>query len=445
MTSSRKLVFSGNMPWVLRAMAVLLIPVNLLAAVPMNIVLAAISPVAPSFASQGLLQPPASAFAQQPASVAPKPPAIPKFDPPSPNLAFSSAPTDRELITSRCFEEPLAPQSGDAQPDENADLARALTAYRHNRQNLSPLTEFIDQHPDSRWKASLLANLGLLYRNQGRWSKALAAFEDAWILSKGATNPLLKAVADRVLGELAQLHARLGHVDRLEALFKETKGRDIRGAGTERLDGARSGLWMMKNDPGDAFRCGPFALSEIFQMLHPGQKVPKEIEDCKSTSQGTNLATIEALAHKTGLDYQTAFRMPGAPVIVPSIVNWKVGHFAALTKQVGDKYLSQDATFASDALISPETLDAEASGYSLVPTGTLPPGWRAVAADEAKTVFGKGQAGPGGPPPPPCLSVTAKDCPPCTGMAAYNVELSTVSLMLMDTPVGYAPPVGPTG
>jgi RHS repeat-associated protein len=469
MTSSRKLVFSGKMPWALRAVAALLIPINLLAAVPMNIVVAAISPAPPvlldgktadslssvalSFVEGAkedqlpLLQPPASVLlasrTQQPASAIPHPPAIPKFDPPSPHLAFSAAPTDRELITARCFEEPLAPLAGDPLPGENADLAQALTVFRHSPQNLSPLTEFLNQHPDSRWNASLLANLGLLYRNQGRWSKALATFEDAWALGKGANNPLLKAVTDRVLGELVQLHARLGHMDRLETLFKETKDRDVQGAGTMRLDGARSGLWLMQNDPGDAFRCGPFALGEVFELLHPGQKVPKEIEACKSTVQGTNLATIEELAHKVGLDYQAAFRTPGAPVIVPSIVNWKVGHFAALTRQVGDKYLSQDATFSADTLISSEVLDAEASGYFLVPAGILPPGWRAVDAGEAKTVFGKGSAGPGGPPPPPCDATTAGPCQKCTGMAGYNLELSGISLMLMDTPVGYTPPIGP--
>jgi len=460
MPSSRKLFFNGKMPWFMRTVAALLIPVNLLAAVPMNIVVAATSPAHPVQSFSGsqlstldaqlpLLQPPASAFAQQPPQAVPHAPAIPKFDPPSHNFAFSTDPTDRELITSRCFEEPLAPLSGDPLPGENADLARALTTYRHDPQNLSPLTEFLDQHPDSRWKASLLANLGLLYRNQGRWSKALATFEDAWALGKGATSPLLKAIADRVLGELVQLHARLGHVDRLETLFKETKDRDVQGAGTMRLDGARSGLWLMKNDPGDAFRCGPFALGEIFQLLHPGQRVPAQIETCKSTAQGTNLATLEVLARKVGLDYQAAFRTPGAPVIVPSVINWKVGHFAALTRKVGDKYLSQDATFAADTLISSGALDAEASGYFLVPAGTLPPGWRAVDADEAKTIFGKGSAGPGGPPPPTCYCVTSKNnCKACSSgghppMADYDLELASVSLMLSDTPVGYTPPVGP--
>jgi RHS repeat-associated protein len=506
MSSSRKFVFSGNMPWFLRAVTILLIPVHLFASVSPLVVVAALSPApsAPSFRSSDgsqlstldsqlpLLQPPASAFAQQAPSTVPHPPAIPKFDPPSHNFAFSADPTDGELITARCFEEPLVPLPGNPLLNENADLAQALIAFHQAPQDVAPLTAFLTQHPDSRWKASLLANLGLLYRSHGRWSKALAAFEDAWDLSKGATDPLLKAVADRVLGELAQLHARLGHMDRLETLFKETKDRDIRGAGTERVDGARSGLWLMKNDPGDAFRCGPFALGKIFQLLHPGQEVPKPIAACKSTTQGTNLATLEAVAHAAGLDYQAAFRSPGAPVIVPSVVNWKVGHFAALTKRVSacpepacgesldrlgtlslsngpvepverasasqplasglrplasDEYLSQDPTFGVDTLISAEVLDAEASGYFLVPAGPLPPGWRAVDTDEARTIFGKGDAGPASLSPPPGKSPTAggpgNPSNPNCGMAGYTFELASASLMLMDTPVGYTPPVGP--
>jgi RHS repeat-associated protein len=475
MTPTRSLVFRGDLHPVLRFVGIMLIPAQLWAAVPGPIVTAVLSP-APmaSPMSVPLLQPPTSVIPRQFTTGVAHRPEIPNFDPPSGPKAFSADPGDREIVLARSFEEPLAPLPGDAQAGENAALARALTTFRKNTQDTAPLVEFLAEFPDSRWKPSLLTNLGILYRNEGAWSKALDALEGAWVSGKVASAPALKSIADRAFGELVQLHSRLGHFDRLEVLFTETKGRDIRGSGTERMAGARAGLWLMENDPGDAFRCGPLAVSRLFQVLHPDQTVPAEIGALKSTQEGTNLAALEALANQVGLKYQAAFRSTGAAVLIPSVIHWKAGHFAALSREVNGAYLSQDPTFGVDTPVSDSVLDAEASGYFLVPAGSLPAGWRAVDADEAKKIYGKGNAGPGGPPPPPRNTVTAHNgngAPgaggsggsgaggggsgsggagggggpgngPCPGMAGYDLELASVSLALTDTPVGYVPPVG---
>jgi len=447
MTPSRKILFTGKMPWFLRAVAALLIPINLTAAVPMNIVMAAISPAplasvlpdgrtpSPSV-DQGLLQPPSSAFAEQAPPVAPNPPAIPQFSPPSPNLTFSAAPTDAELITAHCFDVPLAPQTGNPQPNENTDLAQALTAFRSNFQDLSPLTTFLSQHPTSRWNASLLTNLGLIYQSQGRWSKALSSFEQAWSLGKDGTTALQKAVADRTLGELAQAYAHLGNTQQLGALLDETKSRDVRGAATRPYTLARCAYERMTKDPTEAFHCGPFAVGQIFHLLRPGQPVPKDFHACKSTPQGTNLATLETLAQTAGLNYQVAFRTSETAVPTPCVVHWKVGHFSVLIKKMGDNYLACDPGLGADTILTAAALDEEASGYFLVPSGALPAGWRAVDTAEAETIFGKGSTN--GPPPPP-----PPNDPGCGGMTIYQLEKDSITLALFDNPVGYNPPVGP--
>lgn len=449
MKCSRRLLFSGNMHPLLRAVAAFLIPIHLLTAMPSVVMAAAVTPVPQA---QSGLQPPAEAFSQQTKTPTLIKRPVPVFAPPARELTFSTSPTDRELIQARVFEEPLAPSAGAADSGENSELARALLAFTRASQDFAPLSSFLAAYPESRWKASLLANLGLLYRNSGYWSKALSAWETAWNLSKAATDPLLKSIADRTFGELTQLHARLGHFDRLEVLFKETEKRDIQGSGTERASGARAGLWLMKNTPGEAFRCGPLAVSRLYQLVHPHQTIPVIIAEMKSTKEGTCLSDLSRLASDVGLAYQMAFREAGAPVLYPSLVHWKVGHYAALTKPMGAGYLTQDPTFGSDTVVTTDVLDTEGSGYFLVPAGVLPKGWRTVAESEAMTIFGKGNAGPGGPPPPPCDSPLADPCKGCggsgggpgsNGMATYNLELWSVSLMVMDTPVGYSPPRGP--
>jgi hypothetical protein len=155
------------------------------------------------------------------------------------------------------------------------------------------------------------------------------------------------------------------------------------------------------------------------------------------------MGTLLRVAKGIGLDYQVAFRSPGSEVIVPSIVNWKVGHFAALTKKAQGSFLSEDRTFGVDSVISKEVLDDEASGYFLVRSGALPPGWRSVEEDEARNVFGKGSTGPNGPPAPHGVGPSCGGGGCSGGMAQYSFDTGSVSLMVTDTPVGYQPPVGP--
>jgi len=430
--------------------AVILIPLQILMLAPAPVVAAALAPPTPQ-ATNGpalapaLLQPPPEAFMMQPKPVTLHPPVVPVFAPPSSELHFSADPTDAEIITSRCFIDMLIPQAGDPKPGENADLAKALLAFHAVPRDVSPLTTFLDQHPDSRWKASLLANLGPIYFHQGYWSKALAAFAQAWELSKGSTDLRMKMIADRDLGDLATMYSRLGDTDHLEALLTETAHRELRGPGAARIADAKSGLWMMKHVVGKAFRCGPIAVKRIYQALFPGKPNPKVIGDLKSSADGVDLFALQVLAGQVGMNFQTAFRSPGAPVLAPAVVHWKTGHFSALIRKTGDKYLVQESVFGLELAISSDVLDVEASGYALVPAGSLPAGWRSVDPTEAKTVLGKGAVNPDPNPPPPCDSVTVKGnpCKPCQGMATYDLEESSVGLMLMDTPVGYTPPFGP--
>ena len=101
--------------------------------------------------------------------------------------------------------------------------------------------------------------------------------------------------------------------------------------------------------------------------------------------------------------------------------------------------------------VTREALEAETSGYFLIPSGKLPQGWRAVEAEEGETVWGKGErprqrSGPSrGRATRPHQE--ADSVPPtmsdCKGMAVPRVHLMLVSLNINDEPVGYSPPVGP--
>lgn len=364
---------------------------------------------------------------------------------------FSANPTVQDIFLTRLFEEPLVPVGDDPTPAENIALANALLDYskRSGPDDFSSLTGFLENYSECPWNVSLLTNLGLEYYHTGHYSKTLEVWGQAWELGRAATDLKGKAIADRAVGELAYMHARLGQMTELDALLMSIEGRTFSGPATERITGAREGLWNMENRPDIAFRCGPFALHRIRLSLDPTNPGTELIHACASIQRGFSLLQIEELSRKLGLYFQMAFREKGAVFVVPSVVHLKLDHFAAITRQEGDRYLLQDPTFGNDAWVTREALEAETSGYFLIPRGELVHGWRAVKAQEAETVWGRGSTSANDPDPHgPCDPATpgGSSClenGDCKGMAVPRVHLMLVSLNINDEPVGYSPPVGP--
>jgi len=191
-------------------------------------------------------------------------------------------------------------------------------------------------------------------------------------------------------------------------------------------------------------RCARIKLS-----LDPKNGGDAAIYKSASTQKGFSLPQVAELSKQIGLNYQMGFREKGAAFVVPSVVHWKVGHYAAMIRQDGDRFLLQDPTFQNDVWATKEALEAETSGYFLIHPGALPRGWRAVEAKEGGAIWGKGQTANNDPKPhAPCdpKSPGANSCDEkgkCKGMAVSSVHLMLVSLNLTDEPVGYTPPLGP--
>jgi RHS repeat-associated protein len=381
---------------------------------------------------------------------APLPPAvrvnrtIPKVTPIAAFPVFSKNPSDEDIIRARVFEEPLVPFAT-GNENENRALSAALLSYLKggNTEDLSALESFLQTHPQSVWRVSLLTNMGIVYRRTGYFTRALAAWDEAWRLGKTDPRPTQRAIADRAVAELAELNARLGRYDILESIFEEIDSRNIGGSPAEKIRGAKQGLWLMKNRPGEAFRCGPMALDRILSFTNADYDREK-IKSSQSTMHGMSLPQVLNLSRDLGMRLQMAMRSVGTDVLLPAVIHWKAGHYAALLKEQDGRYLVQDPTFGDEFWVSRSALDEQSSGYFLVSTGKLPEGWRAVAAAEGNQVWGKGNTNSDDP-----HAMTQDDekargpyCP-TKGMADYNIHLMLVSLNIVDTPVGYVPPRGP--
>jgi RHS repeat-associated protein len=359
-------------------------------------------------------------------------------------VGLNSAPAP--TVTSiRAFEEPLVAIGGDKSANQDAALIAALQAYQHRKsfEDVSAITTYLDTNPQSPWKFSLLANLGIVYRRTGHFSRALDVWEQAWSLGKGEKKVQVQALANRVASELSLLLSSLGRTERLDSLLKETKGRTVYGSASAALMTTKENLWLMKNRPEESFKCGPYALDSIRTFADKKDAYDKLVRGAKSSTKGFSLTQVRDLSNQLKMNYQIAKRQPGADFIIPSVAHWKSGHYAALLKKAGDHYLTKDPTFGQEILVTAQALEDESSGYFLVPSGALPSGWQAVSDTEGNTVWGRGVV-------PSRVDTASKpnDKKPCpggssNGMAVYSIFAMLVSLSIEDTPVGYTPPVGP--
>ncbi len=365
-------------------------------------------------------------------------------------VSFSKNPTDEEIYAVHFFEEPLVPAKGIVSSEENKDFVYALINYsqRTNPDDFTALNSFLDKYPKSRWQGALLANLGIVYRRTGYFSKAMEAWEKSWAILKDEPEAKIKVLADRVVSELLMINSWVGRLERMESLVNEIEHRTIQGPATERVSASKSALLVMKARPGVAYKCGPFAL-EMVSHKDTGKIIfNKKIFNIESPTTGFSMSELVAIGKENGLNYQMAFRNPGAPIILNAVVHWKLNHYSALLKNVNGQIMCEDVTlgtmYGTKFWLTPTSLDSSASGYFLVPEGPLPNGWRKVSIEEGARIYGKGNQIPdngkhlsdddvelGGP------------CPPSTPMAQSNVHAASVSLHIYDRPAYYTPPKGP--
>jgi RHS repeat-associated protein len=351
--------------------------------------------------------------------------------------------TDADVFRLRAFSEPLVADRRVAFEEERAAFLKAINDYLSDKGS-ERLEEFLRDWPESRWTAALEHNLGLLKYREGFFTAAMSYWQNAWERAKDSEDPRLRALANQALAELAGMQARLGRIEVLRPLLGILKEREVGGSARQMLGTSADALHEMENRPEKCFKCGPFALAEVRKSLGIANAFSPEILEIESPYRGFSLSEAAELATKLGMPNTMAKWSDGAEIPVPALVNWKLGHYAAIVGQEGGKYRLKDPTFGFDNLVSAEAIRAEASGYFLLPAATLPPGFEAVPASEGWKVFGRGYTSREMP-----NQLTKGDhqvpenrCPE-RGMAAYSVHTMMVSLHVEDTPLGYDPPFGP--
>ena len=205
------------------------------------------------------------------------------------------------------------------------------------------IDRYLEHHPDSPWAHSLLLNTALAQIHAGYFSSAIARLERAYRMREQLPEDVrVKAQADRVLGELLRLHARIGHAARLRELLQNPATRNLSGAASEWLTLAQEALWELENHPRETRRCGIAALSRLLAFTQPDATAQERLEHTLAQDNGMSLA------QSVGLETRMIRRQPGQPLPLPSVVHWKVGHFAALLEYRDGRYRVQDPAFEQD-------------------------------------------------------------------------------------------------
>lgn len=307
--------------------------------------------------------------------------------------------------------------------------------------DISKSLDFARSAQGRAYASSVLLEAGKALYDAGSYSRSLETLEEAWgfAVQDQPSNWTEDKVVAGVAAALGGLYARLGRLEELKGVLRFMKGRPVEGSDTLAFTKLRQAVNSMEEFPEHSFKCGPLAIESVFTTLVPNQSVPSRIAEIESPRRGFSLAELEALSSEIGLPSR-AFRADGARIPVPSVVHWRAGHYAAVVKHEAGSYLVEDPTFQRSIWMTEEAVREESSGLFLVPD-QISSGHRLAEASktEKESNFGRGA---------PSQSETddqggSQDEGPSCGMARASFNDFFASLVIKDTPLFYAPPVGP--
>ncbi len=333
------------------------------------------------------------------------------------------------------------------------------------------LDRFVKTYPHSAWTPALEVHLAEHDRARGRYDEALAYWQWAWDKTKDNQDAVSQGLAVRSIAGWTRLLASLGRKDEIQSLFGELDERHLPlGMYATTIQGTRDAVGIMAGQPGESYRCGSFALAHIATALGAKQSVIRNLYETESPGGGFTMAELLKLARTNGLEVKAVQKPAGADLVVPSIVHWKLNHYAAITEKKNDQYLVEDPTFEGHVWMDAATIEAESSGDFILPADKVPDSWNELSEAECAKIYGKGVGntindnndtgcgGPGGGPntnapsatgptaggatssnvQPPCTNSdnSTKACPSC-GMPQWSVSEPYETLWLNDTPMSY--------
>jgi len=256
---------------------------------------------------------------------------------------------------------------------------------------IAALEKFVNERPDSAWTPALNVNMAEYYRAHGRYSFALAHWEAAWNVVKTGNDPVSQYLAARTIAGWTRLLATLGEKEKLNLLFKEFDQLQLPlGTYGIIIQETKEALGVMNARPGVSYRCGSFALGHLANAMHLDPQVCRRLDDIDSPDGGFHMDELLKLAKTNGMEVEAVRRPAGAPLVVPSIVHWKLNHYAAIIQAKNGRYFVEDPTFGAGLWMDGDAINEEASGEFILPQDKVPSNWEKLSTAECAAIYGKG-------------------------------------------------------
>jgi len=284
---------------------------------------------------------------------------------------------------------------GTAEPSEadSVELLAAIKTFESGdvKAGYEAAEAFLATHPESAWSPSLRIHLAERYRVMGRYTAALKHWQLAWEKSKEGADEGSRIIAARGLTGWIRLLGSVGRKEQLAELLGEAEKRGLFATpSAPLLRASQEGLSVMKGRPAEAYRCGSFALSAVMKSLSAEVAVCRAVRQMPSPDGGFRLSELVSIGESNGFQVVAVQRIEGDQIPVPSVVHWKLDHYAAIVEKVDGRYKVVDPTFDDPAWMDASTINEEASGYFLIDPKKVPSGWRRLTQAQAAAVRGKG-------------------------------------------------------
>jgi RHS repeat-associated protein len=123
-------------------------------------------------------------------------------------------------------------------------------------------------------------------------------------------------------------------------------------------------------------------LAKLADVLQIAPEARERILNAPAPDGGFSLAELQSLAATNGIVLAAVRKPPGAEIIVPCIVHWKIGHYSVITEKKGSQYrILNDQSVG--VWLDAEKIAKSASGTFLVPRPLLPSKWLRLTEEES--------------------------------------------------------------
>ena len=331
---------------------------------------------------------------------------------------------------------------------ENRALVAAVGAYAHTARSddVSAITAFLEKHPHSPWRPSLLGNLGLIWRRTGYIQRSIDAFEEAWRLTRRRKDRNARVIANWAFGKMARTHSHFGHAERIRQLSAELGDRLLFGPATEQWTMAVEGLRRSREHPEEEARCGPLSIAQISRRPR-ARKCPPRFSRPKRRRRECIWNRWARSPGRQDCSFTLSSAEPGTPLPLPAVIHWNANRYTAVVQRRVENgvesYLVENPLYEEAIWVTLDALDEETSGYMLVPEDQFPEGWTIATRRETRRVYGGCWRGEFDIGQYSLYAVMAKCRHRSEGMAVYNFDAMLISLHIEDQPAGYTRPIGP--